>query len=91
LRSIDMLLIVVLGGLGSMTGTVVAAVGWTFFLQGLTVVLPQEILDWRFVIYPLLLIAVMLWRPTGLLGGLEIGALRAPKILKRIQGVTAEG
>jgi branched-chain amino acid transport system permease protein len=91
LKSIDMLLIVVLGGLGSMTGTIIAAIGWTFFLQGLTVVLPQEILDWRFVIYPLLLIAVMLWRPTGLLGGMEFWALKAPKIRKRVQGVTAEG
>jgi branched-chain amino acid transport system permease protein len=91
LKSIDMLLIVVLGGLGSITGTIIAAVGWTFFLQGLTVVLPQEILDWRFVIYPLLLIVVMLWRPGGLLGSLELWALKAPKIRKRIQGVTAEG
>jgi len=71
LKSIDVLLVVVLGGLGSMSGTVVAAVAWTFLLEGLRVVLPPEILDWRLVIYPLLLIIVMLLRPKGLFGGRE--------------------
>ena len=66
-----MLLVVVLGGLGSMSGTVIAAVAWTFLLEGLRVVLPPEILDWRLVIYPLLLIIVMLLRPKGLFGGRE--------------------
>jgi branched-chain amino acid transport system permease protein len=71
LKSIDVLLVVVLGGLGSMSGTVIAAVAWTFLLEGLRVVLPPEILDWRLVIYPLLLIIVMLLRPKGLFGGKE--------------------
>lgn len=76
LKSIDVLLIVVLGGLGSISGTIVAAVGWTFLLEGLRVVLPPQILDWRLVIYPLLLIIVMILRPRGLWGGVEFGFLR---------------
>ena len=76
LKSIDVLLIVVLGGLGSISGTVLAACGWTLLLEGLRVVLPSEILDWRLVIYPLLLIIVMLLRPKGLLGGKEFAFLR---------------
>jgi branched-chain amino acid transport system permease protein len=87
LKSVDLLLIVVLGGLGSMSGTIIAALGWTFLLEGLRVVLPPEILDFRFVIYPLLLIFVMLSRPKGLFGGMELSFLRAPKIEKRGQGV----
>lgn len=71
LKSIDVLLVVVLGGLGSMSGTVIAALAWTFLLEGLRVVLPPSILDWRLVIYPLLLIVVMLLRPKGLFGGRE--------------------
>src|SRR5450756_2681412 len=59
LKSVDMLLIVVLGGLGSMSGTIMAALGWTFLLEGLRVILPSDVLDFRYVIYPLLLIAVM--------------------------------
>jgi branched-chain amino acid transport system permease protein len=76
LKSFDVLLIVVLGGLGSISGTVVAACAWTLLLEGLRVVLPAEILDWRLVIYPLLLIIVMLLRPQGLFGGGEFRFLR---------------
>jgi branched-chain amino acid transport system permease protein len=76
LKSIDVLLIVVLGGLGSISGTIVAACAWTLLLEGLRVVLPTEILDWRLVIYPLLLIVVMLLRPKGLFGGNEFRFLK---------------
>jgi branched-chain amino acid transport system permease protein len=76
LKSLDVLLIVVLGGLGSITGTVVAACAWTLLLEGLRVILPTEILDWRLVIYPLLLIVVMLLRPKGLFGGMELRWLK---------------
>lgn len=76
LKSIDVLLVVVLGGLGSMSGTLIAAVAWTFLLEGLRVVLPPALLDWRLVIYPLLLIIVMLLRPKGLSGGWEFRFLR---------------
>ncbi len=79
LKSLDVLLIVVLGGLGSISGTIIAAIGWTLLLEGLRVILPTEILDWRLVIYPLLLIIVMLLRPQGLLGGTEFRFLR-PKV-----------
>lgn len=75
LKSIDVLLVVVLGGLGSISGTTIAAVAWTFLLEGLRAILPSEILDWRMVIYPLLLIIVMLLRPQGLFGGREFSFL----------------
>lgn len=71
LKSIDVLLIVVLGGLGSMSGTVVAAVAWVFLLEGLRIVLPPAFQDWRMVVYPLLLIVFMLLRPGGIFGGVE--------------------
>ncbi len=76
LKSIDVLLIVVLGGLGSISGTIVAAITWTFLLEGLRVVLPPQILDWRLVIYPLVLIIVMLIRPMGIGAGMEFKFLR---------------
>jgi branched-chain amino acid transport system permease protein len=76
LKSIDVLLIVVLGGLGSISGTVVAAVAWTFLLEGLRILLPPAIQDWRWVIYPLLLIIFMLVRPGGIFAGTEFGFLR---------------
>ncbi|MCX6842871.1 MAG: branched-chain amino acid ABC transporter permease, partial [candidate division WOR-3 bacterium] len=75
LKSIDVLLIVVLGGLGSISGTIVAAVAWTFLLEGLRILLPPAVQDWRWVIYPLLLIVFMLVRPGGIFAGTEFGFL----------------
>ena len=89
LKSIDVLMVVVLGGLGSITGTIVAAVGWIFLLEGLRIVLPQEQLEWRMVIYPLVMIIVMLVRPQGLMGGVEFGPLRTPKVLRRLKPAPA--
>ena len=76
LKSIDVLLIVVLGGLGSMSGTVVAAVAWVFLLEGLRIVLPPAVQDWRMVVYPLLLVIFMLLRPGGIFGGAEFGFMK---------------
>ena len=75
LKSIDFLIIVVLGGLGSFTGTVVTAVAWVFLLEGLRAVLGMAFVDYRGVVYALILIAVIILRPRGLLGGKEWSAL----------------
>ncbi len=77
-RGFDPLIIIVFGGLGSMTGTVVASAMFALVIEGLRVVLPQGFEDWRFVIYPVLLLLVMLLRQQGLLGTNEWGWLRAP-------------
>jgi branched-chain amino acid transport system permease protein len=70
-KSIDYLIVVVLGGMGSMTGSVLAAYVLTYL---------QEILrflqDYRLIIYPLILIFVMLFRPQGLLGMKELSFVR---------------
>lgn len=75
LKSIDVLLVVVLGGLGSISGTLVAAIAWTFLLEGLRVVLPASVQDWRMVIYPLVMIIFMLFRPGGIFARTEFGFL----------------
>ena len=84
------LIIVVFGGLGSMTGTIAASFVWIFFLEGfLRVLLAQmgtEAPSWRFVLYPVTLLLLMLIRPQGLLGSVEWGFLRPDRILKRITG-----
>lgn len=75
LKSIDVLLIVVLGGLGSISGTIVASLAWVLVLEGLRIVLPSQFQDWRMVFYPLLLIVFMLVRPSGMFGRSESGFL----------------
>jgi len=71
LKSFDFLLIVVLGGLGSMTGTILTAVGWVFLLEGLRIVLGQNFIDFRGVIYALILMVTIILRPQGIFGGRE--------------------
>ena len=78
------LIIVVFGGLGSMTGTIAASFGWVFFLEGLLrVLLSQmgtEAPTWRYVLYPITLLLLMLIRPQGLLGNIEWGFLKPLKV-----------
>ena len=74
IKSFDPLIIVVFGGLGSMTGTVLAAFVWALLLQGVAVsLLPSDLLEWRYVIYAVALVVVMLVRPQGLMGGQRAG------------------
>jgi branched-chain amino acid transport system permease protein len=81
LAGFNPLIIVVFGGLGYMTGTIAASFGWIFFLEGLLRVLlgqmGTEAPTWRFVLYPLTLLLLMLIRPQGLLGSKEWGFLKA--------------
>ena len=73
----------VFGGLGSMTGSIAASFGWLYFLEGLLRVflsqLGTEAPTWRFVLYPIALLLMMLLRPQGLFGSTEWGFLRAPE------------
>lgn len=80
IRGFDPLIIIVFGGLGSMTGTIVASALFSLIIEGLRVVLPQGFEDWRFVIYPILLLLIMLLRQRGLLGSVEWGWLREPLV-----------
>ncbi|MGS0765946.1 branched-chain amino acid ABC transporter permease [Syntrophomonas curvata] len=75
LKSFDILVMVVLGGLGSTTGAVIAAA----FITTLNVLL-QEYAAVRMIIYALILIIVMIYRPQGLLGNKEFTRKSLDKI-----------
>ena len=87
LVSFNPLIIVVFGGLGSMTGSLAASFAWIFFLEGLLRVLlgqmGTEAPTWRFVLYPIALLLLMLLRPKGLLGTVEWGFLKTPLVRMR--------
>lgn len=70
LKSIDILIFVVLGGLGSLSGSVIAAILLTVISTYL-----QEYAEIRMVLYSLILIIMMIFRPQGLLGTKEITSL----------------
>jgi branched-chain amino acid transport system permease protein len=77
IKSFDPMIIIVFGGLGSISGTVFAAFAWALVLEGaLRIFLPQGFETWRFVVYPLLLLTIMLLRPKGIFGDFEIPFLR---------------
>ncbi|ADU52437.1 amino acid/amide ABC transporter membrane protein 2, HAAT family [Thermaerobacter marianensis DSM 12885] len=78
MNSVFILVIVVIGGMGSTTGAVLAAVFFTYVNQALpnwmqAAHLPSNIAPAvRMVLFSVLLILVMLVRPRGLLGGVEL-------------------
>lgn len=71
MTSINILVMVVLGGLGSMAGSIIAA--------GILTALPlalQSFNKYRMVIYAVLLIVVMIFKPSGLLGRYDFSLSR---------------
>jgi len=71
MTSINILMIVVLGGLGSMIGSVIAAAVLTFMPFVL-----QPLAEYRMIIYSLMLIIVMLFKPSGLMGTYDFSLSR---------------
>ncbi len=67
LKSFDILIFVVLGGLGSLSGSVIAAILLTIISTYL-----QQYPETRMIIYSIVLVVVMLYRPQGLMGTREI-------------------
>ncbi len=71
-KSFEIVIMVVLGGMGSISGSVVAAVLLTVMREALRVIQTWYDVDLRMVIYSLVLIILMLTRPNGLFGTREI-------------------
>lgn len=71
-RSVDAVIIVVLGGMGSLTGSLLAAVFVTVMPEALRPLQQLIGVDIRMVIYSLCLIFLMIARPKGLFGSREI-------------------
>ena len=67
MRSFDILTMVVLGGLGSMTGSITGAILLTFITAFLS-----DFPEWRMIIYSVTMIILMLYRPQGLFGNKEL-------------------
>ena len=85
-KSIEYLVMVVLGGMGSITGSIISSavlVALPEFLRGFS--------EWRLVIYSTLLIIMMLFRPSGLMGTKEFSLIQtwdgAGRWLKKTLGI----
>ena len=83
MRSIEVIIMVVLGGMGSITGSILAAIILTILPEFLRVVK-----DYRMVIYSLILIILMLTRPQGIFGVQELSLQRIKSLFgKKAQDV----
>jgi branched-chain amino acid transport system permease protein len=74
IKSIEIVIMIVIGGLGSNLGSVAGAVLYIVLTEGL-----RFAAQYRMVTFSLLLILIMIFRPQGLLGSLDFRRKREPK------------
>jgi len=67
IKSFEIIIMIVIGGLGSITGSVLGAVLFIGLTEGL-----REVAQYRMVAFSLLLIVIMIVRPQGILGHREL-------------------
>lgn len=77
--SVEILVMVVLGGLGSITGSIIAAVVLTILPEAL-----RDFSSYRMLLYSVILICVMLFKPSGLLGQRELSLTKLPGQIKSL-------
>ncbi len=81
MKSVNILVIACLGGLGSITGSVLAAIVFTILPEAL-----REFDSYRMIIYALALILMMIFRPQGLFGTSEFSMEKTFKFIKKKLG-----
>lgn len=81
MMSINILVIVVLGGLGSLTGSIIAAI-----LLAVVSTLLQPFPEIRMILYALVLVILMVFRPQGLLGTKELSFKVFGRLLRKPTG-----
>jgi branched-chain amino acid transport system permease protein len=76
-RSAEWIIMVFFGGMGSLTGAVFAA-----FVLGTLPEILRFAAEWRVVIYSLIVLVIINYRPSGLFGSWELGFRSIRKLLK---------
>jgi branched-chain amino acid transport system permease protein len=87
-KGVYLLLFVVLGGSGSLSGTVLAGLVLYILDKIVLNLMPTAIQEWRQVLFALLLIVLMIYRPSGMLGKRELNETR---LWRRLFGKNAQG
>jgi branched-chain amino acid transport system permease protein len=89
-RSVEVVIMVVIGGMGSLSGSILGALVVSILPEAL-----RGFAQYRLIVFPLVLIVLMLLRPRGLMGHLEIWQIplfskrngKKKILLKEIKGV----
>jgi branched-chain amino acid transport system permease protein len=74
-QSIQILSMTIMGGLGSIPGSIAGAAFFVIlpeFLRWLGTFVGEWVVQWRLVLYGILLILVIMYKPAGLLGGFDL-------------------
>lgn len=79
-KSTELTIIVIFGGLGSVSGSVIGALLLTFLPEVL-----RSFYEWRLVVYGAAVILIMITRPQGLMGGKEFSFKGISKIIKKFR------
>ena len=90
IRSFEIIIMIVLGGMGSLTGAVFGAIVITIMPELLRQ-LPGDLSQYRLVVYSALLIIIMLTRPQGILGTREFGLSWLKRPQRKPEGTKAVG
>jgi branched-chain amino acid transport system permease protein len=85
IKSIEIIIMIVLGGMGSISGSILGAIVITI-LPELLRKLPGDLYSYRLVIYSALVIIIMLTRPQGVLGAKEFGLSWLKRAQRRPEG-----
>ncbi len=78
-KSIEVFVIVVLGGMGSITGSIISATILTFLPEAL-----RQFASYRLLVYSLILVFMMLYRPQGIFGTAEMSLTAAINKVKSL-------
>ncbi|MDI9519776.1 MAG: branched-chain amino acid ABC transporter permease [Bacillota bacterium] len=84
-KSTEYTIIVIFGGMGSVTGSIIGTLILTFLPEML-----RSLDNWRLVIYGLAVIFIMVIRPRGLMGGMELSDIFRLPARRRAARMAAE-
>lgn len=89
-QSIQILSMTIMGGVGSIPGSIIGAIFFVVlpeFLRWLGTFCGEWIVEWRQILYGLILVLMIMFKPDGLLGGFD---LRQIKLYNKLHGTKNE-
>ncbi|WP_455794776.1 branched-chain amino acid ABC transporter permease [Clostridium butyricum] len=80
MKSTEYVVMVVLGGMGSLTGSILSAIILTILPEAL-----RAFSEYRMLLYSIVLIIVMIFKPSGLLGNHEFSLIKIPVYIRSLK------
>jgi branched-chain amino acid transport system permease protein len=90
-ESILILCLIVFGGMGSIAGTMMGALVLIPLSEILRIILPQSLFNARYLLYGLVLVLMMRWRPEGLIPFERAQANKARRVRRRLDMSDGKG